>query len=131
MAVGDPETIYGDGWMERDKQRARLRAQEEKEQEIFAREQDADVAMMQWMLGHDLGKRFLSQLLIVDGGVLVRSYEHGDVAGGRSTEYREGARSLALQQLDKLTAADPRGFVKVMEYQIAQAELLRMERANA
>jgi hypothetical protein len=126
MSGNDPDSVHDAAWFARN---GGVKAQQVKEEEIFARELDADVAMMRWLVGDERGKRFLAQLLIRDGGVLTRSYV-GGVAGDRDTALREGARGLALQQLDKLTAADPRGFVKVSEYQIAQDELLARERAN-
>jgi hypothetical protein len=83
--------------------------QANEQREAVKRQRDEDD--LKWVLSDKRGRRMLASVLAVTG------LYQGSFTGNSETFFREGRRSVGLQLLERVNAADPEAYLKMLKEQ--------------
>lgn len=83
--------------------------QAQAQRDAIKRQRDEDD--LKWVLSDKRGRRLMASVLAVTG--LYR----GSFTGNSETFFREGQRSVGLQVLERINAADPEAYLKMLKEQ--------------
>lgn len=82
---------------------------EQERQAAYKRQRDEDD--LKWVLSDKRGRRMLASVLAVTG------LYQGSFTGNSETFFREGRRAVGLQLLERIQAADPEAYPKMLKEQ--------------
>jgi hypothetical protein len=129
--ANSPDELYDGDFTQRESARAKAAAARAAEQGVAEREEILDRERWRQVLDTASGKHVIGWL-IEAGGVMRGSYvREGGLDGARATDFNEGRRSLALEVIDKVLAADPEGLIAIQRFQRAKKAEREAEVRNA